>query len=541
MRMPSFQNPERRARIRTGIGFLLSLFLVITSILTIITVRHTTAQAANSQLLPGQQIWQQGASSLLFGANDSNWQWSNNNLGNSPAISTAVRNAGITVIRSPLHATDAQARVSAIEATGAKCLGILSPADAAQVVKMLGDRCDMYEWRNEPDNGGPTASEYATSWNQNIPSLRSINPNAIFIGPVVASPNLPYIQQFLTLAKQAGNIPDVVSYHAYICTDTSIAACPSHIPSYISDAAQVRATVRSVLGYDLPLALTEWNFSWKPGQTPQADPFMKTFATLSLQAMMQAGLVMANEYDIASNAGNGTLDLINPQSGQIQPELTGMQQMIQQYQIQQAPPAPPAPPKQLPQVQTTQPPTHVQPTNQPPPLIVVGMPADKGSFVVGQQLHCEPGTPLNSQLAIANQPADTNLLSNVSITQDGCSLVFKVQNSQQILRFNWWNQGTAITNALSFLVSSDSTNGVDGTWKNFPATSFIAAGGSQTVPLQGETWVKVSVNPPASNAPAANLTMELYAIDTPPATTNPIAPPSQPITLPAQPITLPRN
>jgi hypothetical protein len=533
MHMPSFRSPEGRARVRTGMGILLSLFLVVTSILTIITVRHTTVQAANNELLPGQQVWRQGSSSLLFGANDSNWSWSNNNLGNSPAIVAAVHNAGITVIRAPLHASDAQARVSAIEATGAKCLGILSPEDAAQVVKMLGDRCDMYEWRNEPDNGGPSASEYAASWNQNIPNLRSLNPNAIFIGPVVASPNLSYIQTFLTLAKQAGNIPDVVSYHAYICTDKSINECPSQIPNYISDANDVRNTVKDVLGYDLPLALTEWNFSWKPGQTPQTDPFMKTFATLSLNAMMQAGLVMANEYDIASNAGNGTLDLINPQSGKVQPELTGMQQVIQQYKTQQAPP----PINNAPVVVASPKPKQA-PASQPPPLIVVGMPVDKGSFIVGQQLHCEPGTPSNPQLTIANQPADTNLLSKVSVTQDGCSLVFKVQNPQQVVRFNWWNQGMAITNKLSFLVSANSTNGTDGTWKSFPATSFIAAGGSQTVPLQGETWVKVSINPPQANAPAAHLTMELYAVEAPPAATNPI---TQPITLPAQPITLPRN
>ncbi|HEY4388230.1 MAG TPA: hypothetical protein VGN34_27590, partial [Ktedonobacteraceae bacterium] len=148
MRTPSFQDTEGRARARTGMGILLSLLLMTTSILTITTIQHMSVKADNNQLLPGQQVWLQGTSSLIFGANDSSWQWSNNNLGNSPAIVAAVRTAGITVIRTPLHTTDAQARVSAIEATGAKCLGILSAADAAQVVKMLGDRCDMYEWMN---------------------------------------------------------------------------------------------------------------------------------------------------------------------------------------------------------------------------------------------------------------------------------------------------------------------------------------------------------------------------------------------------------
>ncbi|HEY4386544.1 MAG TPA: hypothetical protein VGN34_18975, partial [Ktedonobacteraceae bacterium] len=93
----------------------------------------------------------------------------------------------------------------------------------------------------------------------------------------------------------------------------------------------------------------------------------------------------------------------------------------------------------------------------------------------------------------------------------------------------WWNEGIAITNKLSFLVSSNSTNGVDGTWENFPATSFIAAGGSQMVTLQNQTWVKVSVNPPQANTPPANLVMELYTLN---ASSNGITPDPQPIMLP---------
>ncbi|HTK06165.1 MAG TPA: hypothetical protein VL485_03270 [Ktedonobacteraceae bacterium] len=536
MRMPSFQDTEGRARARTGMGILLSLLLMTTSILTIITIQHMSVKADSNQLLPGQQIWGQGTSSLLFGANDANWQWSNNNLGNSAAIVSSIRKAGITVIRTPLSAADAQARVSAIEATGAKCLGILSPTDAEQVVKMLGDRCDMYEWMNEPDNGGPTATEYANSWNQYIPTLRSINPHAAFIGPVVASPDLPYIQQFLTLAKQAGNLPDAVSYHTYPCTDQTIASCPSHInTSYVPDAAKVRATVNSVLGYNLPLALTEWNYSWRPGQTPQSDPFMKTFTTLSINAFKQAGLAMANEYDIASNAGGGTLDMVNPQNGEAQPQLQELQQLIHNYQAQQAPPAPPVSNSPAPPVMAS--PTPALPTStpitvsQPPPIVVVGAPTDMGSFIIGQQLHCEPGAPLNPQLALTQQPIDTDLLSTMGVTQDGCSLVFRVQNPQQTLRFNWWNEGIAITNKLSFLVSSNSTNGVNGTWENFPAASSIAAGGSQTVTLLNQTWVKVSVNPPRANTPPANLVMELYALSVP----------SSDIPSSSQPIMLPRN
>jgi hypothetical protein len=522
MRMPSFSHGERRARARTGMGILLSLLLITTSILTIITLQHIEAKAANSQLLPGQQVWQQGVSSLLFGANDASWQWSSNHLGNTPAISDSIRNAGITVIRTPLHATDAQARVSAIESAGAKCLGILEPADAEQVVKMLGSRCNLYEWMNEPDNGGPTADVYASSWNQNIPTLRTLNPNAMFIGPAVASPNTGYIQRFLTLAKQAGNIPDVISYHMYPCTDQTIANCPAQIASYGQAASQVRATVNSVLGYDLPLAVTEWNYSWKPNQTPQNDPYIQTFTALSLDAMAQANITMANQFDIASRAGNGSLDMVNTQNGQALPQLDAMGQAVQKYAIQQKAPAPPIATSTQPggpqPIQTqlpTQSPPLGKPTavNQPPPIVVIGAPPTTGTFLIGQNLYCEPGAPANPQISITTSNIEGNALTELGVTQDGCSLVFKVEQPQQTLRLNWWNQGMAITNKLSFLISSDSTNGIDGTWTNFSAGSYIAAGGSQLVTLQNPGWVKISLSPPQINTSPVNLVMEFYTVN----------------------------
>jgi hypothetical protein len=133
------------------------------------------------------------------------------------------------VIRTPLHTSDAQARVAVVEAAEAQCLGILQPADAEQVVQTLGSRCNLYEWMNEPDNGGPSAAQYAASWNQEIPKLRALNPPALFIGPVVASPNTGYITQILSAVKASGTLPDLVSYHMYPCTDQSINTCPAHI------------------------------------------------------------------------------------------------------------------------------------------------------------------------------------------------------------------------------------------------------------------------------------------------------------------------
>ncbi len=497
--------PERHRNTHRSIRILLSLFLAL-SIFTIAMLHPTRTKAASTQKLPGEQIWQQGTSSLLFGANDSSWQWSPNNLGNDPAIATAVRNAGITVIRTPLHVSDAQARVSAVEAAGAKCLGIVSPPDALQVVQMLGNRCTMYEWMNEPDNNKISATAYANSWNQNIPLLRSANPQAIFIGPVVASPNTTYIQQFLTLAKQAGNIPDVVSYHTYPCTDQTIANCPAQIASYGQDASAVQATVNSTLGYTLPLAITEWNYSWKMNQTPQSDPFIKTFTTLSLDAMAQAGIAMATQYDLASNAGGGSLDMVDPNTGQNFPQIDAMHQAIQKYQLQQTAPTAPV----TTGTQTALPIQPVQPQFSPQSVFI--SPPDSGLFLLGQSLHCLGKASATSQLNIDAPPTTRNVLALLGTTQDGCSLIFKVQSPQQTIRLNWWSENTTTT-SLTFETATDSMNGPDSNWQAFPATSVEAAGGTQLIKLQDATWAKISIDPSAFGASPVNLVMELYSID----------------------------
>jgi hypothetical protein len=295
------------------------------------TPQTTISTTATPGSLPGEQRWA-GTSSLLFGANDASWDWSPKNMGNNPAIAATVKDAGITVIRTTLTASDADRRVAAIEQAGALCLGILRPQDAAQVVQILGKRCNLYEWRNEPDNEGISVQEYSRSWNQAIPSLRALNPHAAFIGPVVSYANLPFIQTFLQLSKKAGTLPDAVSYHMYPCVDLLTSACLQHLNVYQQSATQVASVVQQVVGHPLPQAVTEWNYSWKPAQTPNKSSFMQQFSQASLQAMAQAGIAIANQFDIASNAGYGSLDMIDPLTGRPYTQLTAMKRVIMEYQ-----------------------------------------------------------------------------------------------------------------------------------------------------------------------------------------------------------------
>ncbi|GCE17686.1 hypothetical protein [Dictyobacter kobayashii] len=286
--------------------------------------------AYKPRALPGIQNWS-GVSSFLFGANDASWAWSKQNMGNNSSVRATVRATGITIIRTPLTKADALQRVTAIEQAGAVCLGVLHPEDAIQVVHMLGNRCNLYEWQNEPDNGGPNVNDYTHSWNQTVPTLRLINTRAAFIGPAVSFANLEYIQSFLQQTKAAGNLPDAVSYHLYPCTDQSIATCPQHFGDYDIATQKVKTVVTQTLGHSLPLAVTEWNYSWKPGQTPRDNDFMRQFTTASLQSFVREGIAISNQFDLASDAGSGSLDMIDPMTGISYPQNKAFRDFVARY------------------------------------------------------------------------------------------------------------------------------------------------------------------------------------------------------------------
>lgn len=287
-------------------------------------------------LLPGQQVWKGGASSLLFGSNDPTF-----NPAKSQALRQSLRQAGITLIRTPLTnngGTEVEQRLSQLQDIGAMCLGILSMQNLAldqQVVRQAGGRCQLYEFGNEPDNpGNPnamSASAYANAWNGIIPSLRQIAPQAKFFGPAVAYPDIAYITTFLQSTQ--ANAPDGVTFHMYPCTDVNAQTCLSQsVNSYASAAQQVRNAVIQVTGKNLPLGVTEWNDNWRDAaKQEESDPnFIRQFTTLSLQSLMQGQVAFANQYSIGNGQGDTSPGghLFLTVNGQGKAQLQAMSDMI---------------------------------------------------------------------------------------------------------------------------------------------------------------------------------------------------------------------
>ena len=295
---------------------------------------------AQEVTLPGQQLWKQGVSSFLFGTNDTE-EWFTNNIETQPAIQQALRVAGFPLIRSFFldNASDAaiEARIRTIENSGAHCLGVITnifhTAYDLHLVKYLGNRCLLYEFGNEPDYSGIPVSQYVSQWRGLVPQLRRANPQARFIGPVLGLKSLNYLADFLAGVKSARVLPDAISLHWYPCWQVSQSTCMALAGSISSEISEARIIVQHILGEDLPIGVTEWNFD--PGNPPAAygdkADFMLQFTRAALFAMIQSGVAFACQFDAASYAGYGHLDLFNVSTNQPKPQYYALKSLIEQY------------------------------------------------------------------------------------------------------------------------------------------------------------------------------------------------------------------
>ena len=292
--------------------------------------------------LPGQQLWKNNTSSLLFGTNDT-YEFSNKNIQTESSIQQAIRAAGFTLIRSffPDKASDAEIekRIETIEQSGAHCLAVITnifnTAFDEHLVQYLGQRCNLYEFGNESDYHGIPINSYLQQWNASIPKLRAINPQAKFIGPVTHDQGgvNEYMQAFLEGVRQSRVLPDAVSFHWYPCYQNTEQACLNDASSVGEAVQYVSSLVVGTLGKELPIGVTEWNYD--PGNPPPAygddAVFIQQFTKTALQAMAQTGAAFACQFDAASFAGYGRLDMFNVSNAQPKPQYYAIKDLIQQY------------------------------------------------------------------------------------------------------------------------------------------------------------------------------------------------------------------
>lgn len=462
--------------------------------------------------LPGAQIWNQGASSFLFGTNDS-YEWAPNNIETQPAIQDELRRAGFTLVRTFIadKSDDASinVRIQTIENIGAHCLVVLTNiADTSfneHVVRLLGPRCLLYEFGNESDYNGITISTYLAAWNATIPALRRINPAAKFIGPVTYNDqgNHNFMQDFLTGVKTSGVLPDAISFHWYPCYNDSEQSCLAKASSYADVARGVRQMVQQTLGKDLPVGISEWNYD--PGNPPPAygdDPaFITQFTNTAMRAMMAAGVAFACQFDSANYGGYGRLDMIDITTNQPKPQFTALAALIQKYRPASAVPSPAATP-----TQATASDAH-------------GSLLSRGATGYCSSNDSGPGGPaalVDGQFGNWGfwqlDPSKLPGWCALNIGKGPKQLLFAWYSDYS---FDYLDDTSLAPRGYTIAVSSNSSNGQDGTWQTvLTVTDNQARAREHLIPFAGKSWVKMTVTAGEPHASQPEIRIdELQAFD----------------------------
>ncbi len=95
----------------------------------------------------------------------------------------------------------------------------------------------------------------------------------------------------------------------------------------------MRELVKQILGKELPVGITEWNYD--PGNPPPAygdnASFMTKFSTAAIKSMIAGGVAFACQFDAASFSGYGRLDMFNVDNDQAKPQYYALAALIKQY------------------------------------------------------------------------------------------------------------------------------------------------------------------------------------------------------------------
>ncbi|MBX5458897.1 MAG: hypothetical protein IRZ31_18545 [Thermogemmatispora sp.] len=452
---------------------------------------QATASPSSTQL-PGQQRWKEGVSSLLFGTNDTQ-EWSENNIETNPAFQANLKAAHFTLMRTfffdhsladnhPTSDAELEQRLRTVEQSGMICLGVLfnifDVAFLKHVVSYAGSRCLLYEFGNEPDYNGISSASYLKQWNSVIPQLRQLNPRARFIGPVISQPSATeFLRAFLQGVHSSGVLPDAISFHWYPCWQDSESNCLKLADSAAEAVQSVRSLTHQILGRDLPIGITEWNFD--PGNPPPAygekSDFISAFTTRALQAMIRAGLTFACQFDAASYAGYGHLDLFDVDTNAPRPQYYAMKNFIAQY---------------YPSTTGGSQPTPTQ--ARASPLISAGKPVFCSANDDG------PGGP--AALVDGHygnwafwHGTQRSLPAWCAIhVGSGPSRLLLVWASDYV--FDYLSDNGSAPRSYTLAVSANSTNGSDGSWKTLVTVSANRARNREhLLPFTGMSWVKMTV------------------------------------------------
>jgi len=239
-----------------------------------------------------------------------------------------------------------------------------------EVVKQAGNRVQLYEFANEPDNPGYcgwTAAQYTTYWNQTVPALkkyaRSLGFEIYVGGPAMVNSYTESLQMtngFMTGARDAylanGNdrdyVPDFVSAHMYPnkAENPTITDIVNRISYWGGVMDQLRTDTNQIwsglndqngqpLGPQIKLAVSEYNFTIDNDDVRATDAaFIDQYLRAMLSMLKSHDIWLGNLFTIASHGGTA-LDMLNA-DGTPKPLYNTFKDVSVNGQL---PPVPPAP------------------------------------------------------------------------------------------------------------------------------------------------------------------------------------------------------
>ncbi len=283
-----------------------------------------------SRLLPGQQIIN-GVSNYIFGTNMGQDGTNPTVVRNTPAIQAQVKAANFQIIRFDIPSGKANSWIdetmAAAIACGCQLYGLLSGTNLSwneYVISYIGSLCNIWEVGNEPNGGSAgylTGSQYYTQWwAPQILILRGLaQAGSAFIGPTITyragALDGSFVTDWLNACVASGNpamLPDGVSFHHYPCTSFPSQSSAPAATIFASDYSIMDSAVRGVLGYSLPVIISEWNVGG--GSPPPAycdDPtFVTPWVHTAIDTFATSGFAAAMQFEAGTGEGAGGLDLI---------------------------------------------------------------------------------------------------------------------------------------------------------------------------------------------------------------------------------------
>lgn len=214
-----------------------------------------------------------GTSPLLFGTNLGLFT-ENDQVVTSASTRALMQQLHIRIVRVPMrthlpNGVEIQA-AQAVKSIGAIPLivltGLRNPnllADDMRMIKdmngVFGESLVYYEFGNEDDWNGITISQYTDGWNTYIPQFKRMALNGKFVGPVSYEYNHDNLTTYLQAAKPR---PDAISWHEYTCSYKEAADnCLANLDRWNTHISDGRSVMRSALGSELPIMITEWNYA----------------------------------------------------------------------------------------------------------------------------------------------------------------------------------------------------------------------------------------------------------------------------------------